>query len=449
MSVLTQLPGSIEGIPVLDATDVDRNRRLTDIVAARRSLHRHPEEGWCEFQTTYRLVECLRKMGLKVRAGRAIVAPEAVMGRDEARVSAALRSAREAGVPEKFLDELGGFTGCLAEIDTGRAGPVTAFRCDIDGLTVTESTDPEHRPNRLGFASCRKGFMHACGHDAHMAVMLGVARWVKDHENELVGRILFLFQPAEEGVKGAGAVAASGVLDEVDHLVGAHIGIHCREGELGLFRRGLLATTKFDVTFTGLAAHAGAFPEKGKSALSAACAAVMMLEGISRHSEGETRIAVGTLHAGEGRNITPERAEMQLEVRGSTAETNDFMAERVERILKGAAESYDVSVSIRRVGEATTLSVCEPLLAACRRAGERVPGVRVLDIEKPAGSEDFTLLMRRVIEKGGNAAYVLYGANHPGHHRPDFDFDEEKTLPAAYDFLREIALELNGKSDVL
>lgn len=122
------------------------------------------------------------------------------------------------------------------------------------------------------------------------------------------------------------------------------------------------------------------------------------------------------------------------------------MTERVERILRGVSESYDVEVDVRRVGEGTTLTICEPLLEACRRAGERVLGAKVLDIEKPAGSEDFTLLMRRVVEHGGDAAYVLYGADHPGHHRSDFDFDDEKTLPIAYDFLREIAVELNHKA---
>ncbi len=422
-----------------------REAHVERMIATRRALHQNPEEGWTEFETTWFLVKELRALGLKVLVGRAIIDPAHVMGRSEKLVAEAMERARKNGVPEDFLEETGGFTGCVAYLETGRPGPVTAYRCDIDALTMTESSDPSHLPAREGFASKRPGFMHACGHDAHMAVELEVVRWAVEHKDELSGEIRFLFQPAEEGVRGAGAVAASGLFDDVDQIIGAHVGIHCRPGEIGLYRKGFLATTKFNVHIEGLASHAGALPEKGRSALVAACAAVMMLQGIPRNSEGDTRVCVGTLHAGEGRNITAAKADLQLEVRGETGATNDYMAGWVERIFRGIEEAYDVKVTIEKVGEATTLIECDGLLSKIRAAAEAVPGLTVTDIDKPAGSEDFTLLMRRVVEKGGKAAYVLYGANHPGHHRTDFDIGDTDSLPPAFDFFCQAVRSFNGR----
>ena len=174
--------------------------------------------------------------------------------------------------------------------------------------------------------------MHACGHDGHTALGLAVARWLMEHKDELKGTFKLIYQPAEEGVRGAVAIVGSGVLDDVDIIVGSHCGGKVKLGEVGLVHKGVLASTKFDIYFKGTPSHAGNNPHKGHSALLAASATAMMIVGIPRHGEGASRVAVGRLVAGEGRNVTPVHAYMQTEVRGETAEINDYLCQKIEPV---------------------------------------------------------------------------------------------------------------------
>ena len=420
---------------------------IESMVADRRRLHRRPEEGWTEFETSWFVTERLRKLGVKALLGTAIINPKAVMGRDPKLVEDAIARALEHGVPQSFIDETEGYTGVVGVLETGRPGPVTAIRTDMDCVIVAETADPEHEANRLGYASERPGLMHACGHDAHTAVGLAAARWCVEHKDELCGTIKFLFQPAEEGVRGGGAMAASGIVDDVDILLGGHVGTHCRLGEVGLCEGGFLASTKLDVHFHGTPSHAGSDPEKGRSALMAACSAAMMLQGIPRNGQGDTRVAVGKLNAGEGRNVTPVHADMQLEVRGSTAEVNDYMTQYVYQIVEGVQKCYDVTAEIVRAGEASTLPICEDVLKLVREAAEKVDGVKLIkNTAENSGSEDCTMLMRRVLEHGGRAAYFLYGCNHHGHHRADFDIQDSQSMPVGFGVFREFLKLTNGVS---
>ena len=235
---------------------------VEEMIATRRKIHQTPEEGWTEFQTTWLVVERLRALGLKVLLGTQVINPKAVMGRDPKLVEAAVKRALATGVPQSFIDETGGYTGAVAVLETGRPGPVTAFRSDMDCVLVTESDSPDHLPIACGFSSKRPGFMHACGHDGHTSVALEVCRWLVDHKDQLKGTIKVLFQPAEEGVRGAGAMAASGVVDDVDTLIGAHVGTFAKLGTIGLCEGGFLASTKLDVHFHGRPSHAGSDPQR-------------------------------------------------------------------------------------------------------------------------------------------------------------------------------------------
>ena len=270
---------------------------IEEMVATRRKIHQMPEEGWTEFETSWLITERLRSLGLKPLLGLKVINPDAVMGRDPKLVAEAIERAKSHGVPQSFIDETEGYTGVVAVIDTGRPGPVTAFRADMDCVVVSESDSKDHVPTACGFASKHPGFMHACGHDSHSSIALEVCRWLVDHKDELKGKFKVLFQPAEEGVRGGNAMAASGIVDDCDYLIGGHVGTFAKLGEVGLMTGGFLASTKIDVYFHGRPSHAGSDPEKGRSALMAACAAAMMMQGIPRSGEGVTRIAVGKLRA--------------------------------------------------------------------------------------------------------------------------------------------------------
>lgn len=418
------------------------NRYENEIVEWRRRFHRVPEEGWTEFETTAAVIERLESLGFAVKIGTDVINPEAVMGRNPTLVEEAEDRARRAGVPETLLRRMAGFTGCAGEIDTGRPGKTVGFRFELDCVVTGESDSPDHPPVREGFASTRPGLMHACGHDGHAAVGLGLAHWIADHLDELQGRFVLLFQPAEEGVRGAGAMAASGIADGLDYLFAAHAGCEFGPGEVGVLTHGFLATTKLDVYYEGIPAHAGSDPEKGRSALAAACQAVTSVLGIPRHSEGASRIAVGRLVAGEGRNVVPAHAFFQMEVRGATQAVNDFMTAETVRIIEGMATVYGIRCRIEKAGEAAVFECDEECVSILEKAARSVPAVSsVRRFTTERGSEDCSMLARRVRSKGGKAGYFCFGCRHCGHHRPDFDIQDTVSLPEAFGiFVRTVQL---------
>ena len=397
------------------------------LVSQRRELHQWPEPGWTEFTTTYYLAKKLKEWGYDVLLGTKVVNPDAVLGRSEKDVEAGLQAARDHHVPEEFLKATEGYTGAVGIFDSGRPGPTLAMRFDIDCIPVQETTDAAHIPTKEGFRSKHDGYMHACGHDCHMSIGLTVAKFIVDHKDELCGRIKIVFQPAEEGVRGANAVAESGVLDDVDYFVGSHIGMVAKYGEVVIDPWGFLCTTKLDVTYTGRPAHAGVEPNAGRNAMAAACNAFVQLLGIARHGSGMTRINVGQLIAGEGRNVIPSHALMKMEVRGETGDINQYMYDAAVAIIKGCAISQGCEYKIEKMGEAVDLTNDEELVDVLTKAGEAVEGMTVRkDPMNFGGSEDATILARRVQAHGGKAALFVIGANRPsGHHTSKFDIDEK------------------------
>lgn len=412
----------------------EETEALEGMIADRRDFHAHPEEGWCEFRTTASIVRELESLGFTVLTGKDVIRPEARMGVVEERVAEARKKALSDGADPATLERMGDFTGCVGVWNTGRPGPVTALRFDIDALRgITDSTSPEHRPAALGFASSVPNVCHACGHDAHAAVGLGVARWVAAHAGELTGIVKLLFQPAEEGVRGAVAMAASGVADDCDWLFGSHVGCEFGPDELGILEEGYLATTKMDVFFEGTPAHAGSDPEKGRSALLAACAAVMSIQGLPRHSGGDSRVSIGRIEAGEGRNVVAAHGRLELEVRGATKEVNDFLTEEVHRIVHGMSEVYGVKGKVVKTGESCRY-VCNPeAVALLEVVAKDLPDeTKATVFRTERGSEDCAVLAERVREHGGKAGFFCFGTRHKGHHRPDFDVEDEDAMLLAW-----------------
>jgi aminobenzoyl-glutamate utilization protein A len=243
--------------------------------AWRRDFHHFAESGWVEFRTAAKVAEILDSLGYELAMGRDVVDAESRMGLpDDATLAREFARARAQGAPEKWLAPFeGGFTGIVATLNTGRPGPTLAFRVDMDALDLSEALDDSHRPFRDGFASCNPGMMHACAHDGHTTIGLGLAQVLKQNEAQLNGTIKLIFQPAEEGTRGARAMVAAGALDDVDYFTAIHIGTGVPAGTVICGSDNFMATTKFDVSFTGVAAHAGGKPEDGRNALLAAAQA--------------------------------------------------------------------------------------------------------------------------------------------------------------------------------
>lgn len=407
----------------------ERDEWLAGMAAVRREIHAYPEPGWAEYRTAALAAQRLSDLGFEVATGRRACRSEARMG---VPVAETLRLEEERalrdGVDPFWLKRMeGGHTAVVGVLRGGKPGPVTALRFDMDCVEVAESGGPGHAPQTMGFASRRPGLMHACGHDGHIAIGLGVAERLAGRAGGLAGEVRLLFQPAEEGCRGARSMVEAGWLDDADYLFCGHIGLKSRTlGEIVASAGSFLSTAKLDATFRGKAAHAGEAPEQGGNALLAACAAALHLHGISRHGGGPTRINVGLLEGGSGRNVVPAEARMKLETRGGTEALNDYMVAETRRILEASAQLYGVSCEVETVGQGVEAEGDPALIPAISRACAGIAAVRtVVPTIAFGASEDATHMMRRVRERGGKAAYMLFGSPlAEGHHHPSFDFDE-------------------------
>jgi aminobenzoyl-glutamate utilization protein A len=396
--------------------------------AIRRDLHRRPEPAWCEFYTTARIVRELEALDVdEVILGPDLLDDEARAAVPDERTLADWRDrAVEAGADENLVDQMeGGRTGVGAICRRGE-GPTVALRVDIDGLPRVEADTGDHRPAAEGFRSVHEGYMHACGHDAHAAIGLGVLRAVTEG-NDFDGTLKVVFQPAEETVAGARAVAEGGRLDDADALLGLHVGLDHPTGEVVAGIDDILAVRHLDAGFTGEGAHASAHPEVGRNAVQAMAAAVQNLYAIPRHGDGVTRVNAGRVGGGTASNIIPEAAFIEAEVRGATTPLRDSMTERAERVCEAAAEMHDCEVALTRGPEAPSADPDSELVAIVAAAAEGCADVEtVLESAPLDASEDVTYLMRRVQDRGGLATFVCVGTDHPGgHHAATFDVDEQ------------------------
>ncbi|HEJ9124906.1 TPA: M20 family metallo-hydrolase [Serratia marcescens] len=414
--------------------------------AWRRDFHRYAESGWFEFRTATLVAEELDRLGYRLQLGREVIKAESRMGLPSSdELEAQEQRARNQGALEKWLPHFsGGFAGIVATLDTGRPGPTIAYRVDMDALDLNELLAPEHLPFREGFASCNSGMMHACGHDGHTTIGLGLAHVFKRLESQLSGTVKLIFQPAEEGTRGAKSMVEAGVVDDVDFFTAVHIGTGVPAGELVCGSDSFMATSKLDVTFRGVASHAGARPEDGRNALLAAAQAALGLYAIPRHSEGSSRINVGVLQAGTGRNVIADRAFMKVETRGATNEINAFVYQQALNAIEGAAKIHGVACDIALMGAAQSSKPTQPWVDYIRRQAQQVTELTsVVDRrEQAAGSEDATYMMERVKSRGGQASYVIFGTElSAGHHNEKFDFNEQ-VMAVAVKTLASLALNL-------
>jgi aminobenzoyl-glutamate utilization protein A len=414
-------------------------------VALRRDLHRHPELGLTEFRTASLVAARLTELGLAVGLGQAVMDSASRIGLpDEDELDRCYRRAEAEGAPAAFLPPLaGGHTAVVGTLAGARPGPVVALRVDMDALPIREDMTQAHLPAREGFVSAHLGVMHACGHDVHTALGLGAAEVLSGLRERLKGTVKFVFQPAEEGGRGAAPMVKAGVVDDVDRFVAIHVGTGVASRSACAAVDGHLASVKLDATYRGRAAHAGGQPDQGRNALLAAAEAVQGLYGISRHHAGRSRVNVGTLNAGSGRNVIADRAVMQIEVRGETEEIADYMLRRAEAVLRGAAAMQEGEVEIKTVGRTTTANSDPELARLIAEAGAEIPGIAICtETHLAGGSEDATYFMRRVQERGGKAAYAVIGSDlASGHHTPRFDIDEAD-IPWGIEFLVRTLLRL-------
>ena len=371
------------------------------------------------------MIEHLEKLGFKVLCGLEVINKDYIRGAVKQQI-AKFRAAAEDKVDPKILQRLEGATGVVGILETGRPGPTIGFLCNLDALPVTESSDPEHNPTKEGYASQIPGYMHACGHDGHQAVLMGLASWLAANKDQLCGTVKLIFEPGEEGSRGGRPLAQSGIVDDLDYLYVGHLGCDVPGGEVVTAPEKFLCTTKVDFRFKGTPSHAGMQPEVGRNALMAASTASLALMAIPRHGQGMTRVNVGYMRAGEGRNVIASTAEMQVEVRGETEAINNYMFDEAVARVKGAAAMYGCEVESEVMGEAIDFIKDDEVQNNFAEAAKQAKYcTKVSDTMNFNGSDDATVLMRRVQSKGGKAGYVVVGSElKAGHHQAKFEFEE-------------------------
>ena len=366
------------------------------LVSIRRKIHAHPELAYQEEKTAALVAEELGRLGISLRKG--------VAG-----------------------------TGVVAEIGL-EDGPMVALRADMDALPLSEETG-------LPFASEVPGVMHACGHDGHVAMLLGAARLLK--EAPPPGRVRLIFQPAEEKGAGARAMIKEGVLEGVSFIFGGHIDRHFRVGEIAV-NEGLICafTDTFRLTITGKGGHA-AWPHEAVDAIVCGALLVMNLQTIISREINPAHpcvITVGKFSGGTAHNVIAEEARLEGTIRSTHPETRKRIMESLRRMARGVASLHRANIKVE-IEEGYPPVINHPVATRlAREAALKVVGKEGLSRQPhpSLGGEDFAFYLQHV-----PGCFVRFGAVKEGlenvpAHSPKFDFDE-RVLPIGAKFLAEVA----------
>lgn len=367
----------------------DVDEIMPGVVADRRHLHQHPEIGFHEFETAKFVAERLQALGF-----------------DEIHT----------GV---------GKTGVIGILRGGKPGKVVALRADMDALPIEEENDVEYR-------SLNPGMMHACGHDAHISMMLGAARVLASKRDEIPGTVKILFQPAEEGLGGANAMIADGALEnpKPDAIFGLHI---WNETPLGVVqvRDGIamVASDGFKIKIIGKGGH-GAIPHAAIDPIAVGAEIVMALQTIiSRNIDPIIPgvVTIGSFRSGTAGNVIPPFAELSGTIRSVSREERAEINQRIDQIVHGIAKAMRAEIEFTLTW-GTPATINDPAMAAVVRetAIELVGPEKVEDGPLKVVSEDMSEFLDRI-----PGCYYFVGSRNPdkgfvwGHHHARFDIDED------------------------
>jgi amidohydrolase len=368
-----------------------------EIVAWRRHLHANPELSFEEHETARFVEERLRELD-------------------------GLELSRPTG------------TSVVARLRNGD-GPTLALRADLDAL-------PIHEESGLEFASTRPGVMHACGHDGHTAVLLGVARTLVERRDELAGEVRFVFQHAEElPPGGARELVAAGVLEGVDAVVGCHLFALLETGTVGVPTGPFMAAPDtFGVTVRGRGGHA-AMPHEAVDPIPVAALIVTGLQQIvSRETSPIERavVTVTRINGGTADNVIPETVELRGTVRTFARDVQDAVRAALERIATGIAAAHGCTAEVAYEEGYLALENHPDVAELVRR---NVDPARLREVEPVMGGEDFSAYLQ--VAPG---CFFVVGAGGPDgfpHHHPRFTIDED-ALPVAHDVFVRTALDFAG-----
>lgn len=374
----------------------------------RRDFHRHPELGFQEHRTAEIIVRELSNLeGMVIQT-------------------------RIAG------------TGVVATLEGGKPGRVILLRFDMDALPVTENTG-------VNYSSEKVGVMHACGHDGHLAIGLTAARLLHAGRENLPGTIKFVFQPAEEGLGGALAMIAEGILSDPipDLVLALHLWNEKPLGWIGI-TDGLMmsASETFQVQITGKGGHGGK-PHEAIDPIVAAAGIINTLQSVvSREIPplDSGVITVSSIHGGEAHNVIPEEVTLSGTIRSFTVETRDLLLKRFHEVVEQTAAAYLCRTKVTIVGISPAVNNDPKIAAVLRRtASELFPQAVIDQGYRTMASEDMAFMMQDI-----PGCFCLIGSANSDrgldakHHQPEFNFDEQALtqgtallVSAVYELLKD------------
>ena len=371
------------------------------LVEIRRTIHMHPELGFEEVETSKFVSEWLQKFGLDVKRGMAK-------------------------------------TGVVGLLKGRKPGRTVAIRADMDALPLDEA-------NRVPYASQIKGKMHACGHDAHVTILLGVAKFFSTIPDQVKGNIKWIFQPAEEGGGGGRIMVEEGVLEnpKVDAIFGAHVFPFLSVGKVGIYEReGLAAADRFTIKIIGKGGHA-ASPHVSKDPILATGHLITQIHSIVSRNVNPLEsgvITIGKVSGGTASNIIPDEVELIGTVRSLNSQVREELKSRIEQVTQGIARSFSMDCRFDFEYGYPVLVNNPEMSKLVGLACSKGIGKENVEVVKPSmGGEDFAYYLEKV-----PGSFFRLGCRneekgliHP-YHSSLFDIDEE-VLPFGVEmFIRVI-----------
>lgn len=360
-----------------------------EIIANRRDFHKYPELGFKEYRTAKVIAEKLQSYGIEVKT------------------------------------EVGK-TGVVGDLYGKDGGKTIALRADMDALLVQETSD-------ISYKSKNEGVMHACGHDGHMAMLLGAAKILAQNKDRISGSIRFIFQPAEEGKGGARYMIADGCLDGVDEIYGAHLWNYQPYGEIGVKSGAVMAAADiFDITVKGIGGH-GAAPQGTVDAIVTASNLIMSLQTIvSRNTDPleSTVITVGKISGGHGFNIIADEVKLRGTTRAMTEENRQMVKNRMQEVIDGVAKATGATINLDyQDGYPPTIND-EHATQIVQKVAHKIVGDEAVEPYLTMGAEDFAYYLQKI-----SGCFFFIGSTPQGkelmsvpHHCSHFDIDERALL---------------------
>lgn len=370
--------------------NLEAQNEFETLVQDRRDFHRYPEMGFHEQRTSKIIAQRLNALGMEVQTGI-------------------------------------GLTGVVGLLEGDKPGPTLLLRFDMDALPIMEDTG-------LEFSSENNGVMHACGHDGHMSMGLGLARIMARHREKIAGTLKFVFQPAEEGLGGAFAMIADGVLEnpKPDVALAMHLWNKVPFGQAWVTDGpAMSASSRFELTITGRGGH-GASPHETVDPILAAAHVISALQSIvSRNVDPQESvvISVGQIQGGTTYNVIPEQVLIKGSVRSFSNEIHRKLYRRILETSSSVAAGFGCGVSLETVVIVAAVVNDEKVAGSVRQAAQKVLGCQNVLDRKEMASEDMGYMLEEI-----PGCYFFIGSaneeeglNYP-HHHPRFDFDERAMM---------------------